>query len=141
MALQGMLWRSRCLGVRFSAPLEGPGKLSYQIVCDDRAYALEKLSANTRSKVRRGLRRCTVRPLAMTDIAAQGRVPDRDTLERQGRSWRWSGDEGWARYWRAAAATPGMEGWGRLHRRDAGGLSRHGSLRRLRRVPAGALPQ
>ena len=112
MALQGMLWRSRCLGVRFSAPLEGPGKFSYQIVCDDRAYALEKLSANTRSKVRRGLRRCTVRPLAMTDIAAQGRVPDRDTLERQGRSWRWSGDEGWARYWRAAAATPGMEGWG-----------------------------
>ena len=48
----------------------------------------------------------------MTEIAAQGRVADRDTLERQERSWRWSGDEGWARYWRAAAATPGMEGWG-----------------------------
>jgi hypothetical protein len=110
-ALRAMLWRTRCLGVRFSAPLEGPGKLSYQIVCDDRAYGLETLSANTRSKVRRGLRRCDVTPLAFADIAALGRTADRDTLQRQGRSWRWS-DEGWARYWEAAAATPGMEGWG-----------------------------
>lgn len=110
-ALRTLLWRNRCLGVRFPAPLDGPGKLSYQIVCDDRGYALEKLSANTRSKVRRGQRRCEVRPVAFADIAAQGRAADRDTLARQGRSWQHSGD-GWARYWEAAAATPGMEGWG-----------------------------
>jgi hypothetical protein len=110
-ALRELLWRIRGFGVRFPAPLDGPGKLSYQIVCDDRDYALEKLSANTRSKIRRGLRRCTVTPLSFADIAAHGRAAHRDTLDRQGRSWRWSGD-GWDRYWQAAAATPGMEGWG-----------------------------
>src|SRR5215470_7954329 len=49
-----------CLGVRFAAPLQSPGKLSYQIVCDTRSYGLESLSANVRSKVRRGLKRCRV---------------------------------------------------------------------------------
>src|SRR5262249_10581677 len=47
-----------CLGVRFAAPLQGDGKLSYQIVCDNQAYDLEALSGNVRSKVRRGLKRC-----------------------------------------------------------------------------------
>jgi len=43
-----------CLGVRYAAPLEGEGKLSYQIVCAESDYGLDKLSGNTRSKVRRG---------------------------------------------------------------------------------------
>lgn len=111
-SLRTLLWHSRCVGARFSAPLDGPGKLSYQIVCDDREYALEKLSANTRSKVRRGLRRCTVRRVAMADVAAHGRVADRDTLLRQGRSWRWSEEPAWTQYWQAAATTPGIEAWG-----------------------------
>lgn len=36
---------------------------------------------------------------------------DRATLERQGRPARLEGSR-WARYWAAATATPGMEGWG-----------------------------
>ena len=35
--LRALLRHQPCAGVRFPAPLEGPGKLSYQIVCDDRA--------------------------------------------------------------------------------------------------------
>jgi len=99
-----------CLGLRFPAAVEGPGKLSYQIVCDDPDYGLAGLSANIRSKVRRGLKRCEVGPVGFAEIATEGRVADRDTLARQGRGERLD-DRQWDAYWRAAAATAGMEGW------------------------------
>lgn len=108
--LQALLRHQPCAGLRFAAPLDGPGKLSYQIVCDTRPYGLEPLSANVRSKVRRGLRRCEIAPVPFATIAAQGRPADRDTLARQGRAVR-LGDRAWDAYWTAAAATPSMEGW------------------------------
>jgi hypothetical protein len=105
------VWRQgRCWGVRFPAPVDGPGRPSYQIVCDDRSYDVERLSANLRSKVRRGLRRCEVGPIAFADLVDQGLAADRDTLARQGRPIRLS-DDAWPRYWAAAARTQGMEGW------------------------------
>ena len=105
------LWRRQpCAGVRFPAPLDGPGKLSYQIVCDIPDYGIDSLGANSRSKVRRGLRRCAVRPAPFSVIAAQGLAADRDTLSRQGRSVRLEG-AAWADFWRAAEMTAGMEGW------------------------------
>src|SRR3989304_2026878 len=58
--LRDLFNQGRALGARFVAPLDGPGRLSYQIVCDTRPYDIERLSPNTRSKVRRGLRRCRV---------------------------------------------------------------------------------
>lgn len=109
--LRAVLSRRPCLGVRFAAPLGGPGRLSYQIVCDRPDYGEEMLSANTRSKVRRGGRRCEVGPVPFDAIAEGGRAADLDTLERQGRPVRLRGDA-WRRYWAAASATPGMEGWG-----------------------------
>jgi hypothetical protein len=109
--LRALFRHQPCAGVRFSAPLDGPGKLSYQIVCDDREYGLERLSANVRSKVRRGLRRSEVATLPFSAIAAQGITADRDTLARQGRGVRLEG-AAWDRFWAAAEATPGMEGWG-----------------------------
>jgi hypothetical protein len=108
--LRAVLRNQPCAGVRFPAPLDGPGKLSYQIVCDTRGYDLEQLSANARSKVRRGLRRCVVAPVPFATIASEGRAADRGTLARQGRAGRLEGDA-WQRFWSAAAATPGMEGW------------------------------
>ena len=66
--------------MRFPAPLEGPGKLSYQIVCDAPGYGIDSLSANARSKVRRGQRRGTVVPVPFATIAAEGIAADRDTL-------------------------------------------------------------
>lgn len=109
-ALHDLLRNQPCAGVRFPAPLGGPGKLSYQIVCDTRGYAVEGLGANVRSKVRRGLRRCTVAPVPFATIAAEGVAADRDTLERQGRAVRLDGPA-WQRFWDAATATAGMEGW------------------------------
>lgn len=109
--LSALFRHQPCAGLRFTAPLDGPGKLSFQIVCDARDYGLEQLSANVRSKVRRGLRRCEIGPVTWQTIATQGLAADRDTLTRQQRAVRLDGPA-WDAYWRAAAATPTMEGWG-----------------------------
>lgn len=103
-----------CLGVRFATPVEGEGKLSYQIVCDERAFDLEKLSGNTRSKVRRGLKRCRVEPVPFATIASAGKQAHSDTVARQGRDGVLSGER-WDRFFAAAAKTPGIEGWGAWH--------------------------
>lgn len=108
--LREVMRNQPCAGLRFPAPLDGPGKLSYQIVCDTPGYGLPSLGANTRSKVRRGLRRCEIVPVAFATIAALGRDADRDTLARQGRAERLAG-AAWQRFWDAASATAGMEGW------------------------------
>ena len=109
--LRQILRQWPCLGVRFAAPLQGSGKLSYQIVCDNRAYGLDALSANVRSKVRRGLKRCTVAPVPFDVVASAGRRAHADTLARQGRQGVLA-DESWDRFWTAAAAAPGVEVWG-----------------------------
>lgn len=108
--LRDLLRHQPCAGVRFPAPLDGSGKLSYQIVCNTRGYGIESLGANVRSKVRRGLRRCVVVPVSFAAIATEGLAADRDTLSRQGRAVRLDGPA-WQRFWDAAAATSGMEGW------------------------------
>jgi hypothetical protein len=100
-----------CLGVRFAAPLQDRGKLSYQIVCDTREYGLHVLSANVRSKVRRGLKRCAVERVSCAVAAVAGRRAHADTLARQGRHGVLAG-KSWDRFWAAAAAAPGVEVWG-----------------------------
>jgi hypothetical protein len=109
--IRAVLRRLPCLGLRFAAPIEGHGKLSYQIVCDNAGYGLEALSANVRSKVRRGLKRCDVGPVPLSVIATAGRQAHRDTLARQGRDGVLTGQR-WDRFWAAASATGGFEGWG-----------------------------
>jgi hypothetical protein len=100
-----------CLGVRFASEVEGPGKLSYQIVCTAADYGLELLSGNTRSKVRRGLKRCRVDPVPFSVLAAEGRRAHEDTVERQGREGILSGAR-WQHFCAAAADSPGFEAWG-----------------------------
>lgn len=101
-----------CFGVRYAAPAESAqGKPSYQIVLDRRPYGLEQLSANVRSKVRRGLRRCDVRSANLADLEREGWELHLETLKRQNRDEAWTSDR-WARFWRAARQTPGIEGWG-----------------------------
>ena len=109
--LRAVLRQQPCFGVRFPAPIEGPGKLSYQIVCEASDYGIELLSANVRSKVRRGLRRCEIAPVPFPIVATSGLAANQDTLTRQGRRARLN-ERRWGSYWRAAAATPGMEAWG-----------------------------
>jgi len=106
------LWRCfPCVGARFASPLDGPGRLSYQIVCDNPALSLESLSGNIRSKVRRGLKRCEVRPVALGEIARTGKDANRETTTRQGREGVID-DRRWERFFVAAERTPGFEAWG-----------------------------
>lgn len=109
--LRRLLRRPLCLGARFAAPLSGPGKVSYQIVCDNPEYDLDGLSANVRSKVRRGLKRTRIEPVPFAVAAVAGRQAHEDTVARQGRDGVLAGAQ-WERFWAAAAATPGMEAWG-----------------------------
>ena len=102
---------TQCIGLRYPAPLEGPGRRSYQIVCDDPDYGLEKLSGNNRSKVRRGLKRCRIEATPMDAIATHGRRAHEDTVGRQGRDGVLGGER-WRRFFEVAAQTPGFEGWG-----------------------------
>ncbi len=109
--LRRIFLRLPCLGVRFAAPSHGRGTLSYQLVCDDPAYGWSSLSANVRSKVRRGLKRCEIAPAACSVLAAAGRRAHVDTLARQRRDDSLCG-HAWERFWDVAGATPGFEGWG-----------------------------
>jgi hypothetical protein len=109
--LRTVLRQRPCLGVRFAAPFQARGKVSYQIVCDNRDYGMETLSANVRSKVRRGLKRCTVAPIPVEVAASAGRRAHADTVARQGRQGVLA-DDSWERFWAAAAAAPGVEVWG-----------------------------
>lgn len=108
--LRTVMRHQPCFGLRFAGPVSGSGKPSYQIVCEARDYSLEGLSANTRSKVRRGLRRCDVGPVSFEELAVHGGSADTDTVARQGRR-AWVSGKRWERFWRAAAGTPGIEAW------------------------------
>jgi GNAT acetyltransferase-like protein len=108
--IRSVLRTRACFGVRYAAPLQGSGKLSYQIGCDNRGYGLEALSGNVRSKVRRGLKRCRVEALSFAVLASAGRQANADTVARQGREGVLS-DQRWERFCSAAGQTPGFEAW------------------------------
>lgn len=105
------LWRQwRHVGVRYASPLDGPGKLSYQLACSNAKYGLEGLSANTRSKIRRGLKRCKIENVPLSEIRTSGRQAHADTVSRQGRDGSF-GDDRWDRFFTAAEDAVGFEGW------------------------------
>lgn len=104
---------SGALGMRFSAPIDGPGRMSYQMACDAKPYDLSRLSGNTRSKVRRGLKRCTIERVGHEQVLRDGWQAHVDTLVRQGRgaSVRAAARQRWEGYWQAVGFTPGAEVW------------------------------
>ncbi len=113
--LRAIFRASRAVGLRYATPSAAPGRQSYAFVVDDAAYDLAHLSANTRSKVRRGLKQCEVRQLEPGFVRAHGRQANDDTVVRL----RWEGDfYDWDRYWDAVAATPDVEVWGALQGTD-----------------------
>lgn len=95
-------------GVRYFAPPSAPGRASYALVMRDRGYDLDRLSANTRSKVRRGLARCQVERLTPAFVQAHGREINDDTLRRTRMQERYP----WDVYWDAAAQSDCVEVWG-----------------------------
>lgn len=105
---------TRAMGVRFLAD-GGPGRSSFAFMLDDPAYDVEHLSANTRSKVRRGLKNCTVERIDAAYARAHAQAANTDALTRM----RFEKDlYPWDHYWDAVAAVPEMEVWGAMREGD-----------------------
>jgi len=104
------LFRGLTAGVRYFAPDGAVGTASYMLTCRNRNYDLGDLSANTRSKVRRGLARCTVSRLTPAWVRQHGRDIDQDTLRRI----RVPDPYPWDVYWRAVEQSDCVEIWGAL---------------------------
>jgi len=116
--LHELLSRERAVGLRYSTPLDtANGQVSYHVVFDSGPYNLQMLSANARSKVRRGLKRCQVEHISIERLAQEGWRLQHDTLERQGRSRSMSQDK-WQRICLAAKDLPGFEAWGAIVQGD-----------------------
>lgn len=112
LEIKEFMARESVIGLRYSAPMTaGQGMASYHTVLDDRHYALEHLSSNARSKVRRGLRRCKVGFVSMEQLARDGWELQQDTIERQGRRDSMNEEE-WKRICQSADGLTGFEGWG-----------------------------
>ena len=96
-------------GIRYFAPPTAPGRASYSLVVRDRGYDLDRLSGNTRSKVRRGLARGQVERLTPAFVRAHGREINDDTLRRTRMQDRYP----WDVYWDAAEKSSDcVEVWG-----------------------------
>lgn len=113
--LQRLLRNERAIGLRYSAPLdESEGRLSYHVVCMDKAYDLMQLPKKARYDVRRGLEYAVVEPLSFGRLASEGWRLRQDTLRRQRRT----GAETqawWERLCTGADGLPGFETWGAIH--------------------------
>lgn len=113
--LKKVLADAHCMGVRFPSPLDAQGRRSYALALDNRLYDLDCLSANTRSKVRRGLKQCEIHRLEPAFVRSYGRTANADTLERM----RFQKDPyDWDRYWDAIHATAGAEVWGAIRQKE-----------------------
>ena len=100
------------ISLRYSTPMTNPqGMASYHAVLGEKHYDLEYLSPNSRSKVRRGLKRSSVGNISLDQLAREGWELQHDTIERQGRHGSMTREE-WERICLSAKGLAGFEGWG-----------------------------
>lgn len=105
-----LMTRHAILALRYSTPLDFPdGKISYHIVLQN-PYNMNTLKAQARNGVKRGLNRCQVEQISFEQLATEGWVLQRDTLDRQNRLRSMTQAE-WERICRSAADLPGFETW------------------------------
>jgi hypothetical protein len=106
------LRKTKAIALRYSTPLDSPeGRLSYHAVYEGHSYGLENLTSKSRHNVRRGLNRCRVESISLTQLAAKGWALQQDTLNRQRRSGAMT-QSSWRRMIEGAADLPGFEAWG-----------------------------
>ncbi len=105
---------SGALGLRYVSSESQRGRESWQVVASGSDYSLEGFSGNTRSKLRRGLKKNEIRRISGEELMKVGEQAFLDTVERQGRADRY-GLERWHRLLRAADRAPGIEIWSAWH--------------------------
>ncbi len=109
-----LIRREKLAGLRYICTEAEGGQPSFQLVCDDPAYGLDKLSANTRSKVRRGLSRNEIRRITGAELATLAEGAFVETMERQNRASQAAVDA-WHRMLAAVDTEPAIEVWTSWH--------------------------
>lgn len=79
-----LLWDRRMAVLQYHEPAVAEPPNASLYLCSERDYGLDVLSANNRSKVRRGFKRFEVRPTTATEIITHGYPSYFDTHERHG---------------------------------------------------------
>jgi hypothetical protein len=107
------LFRSSCMaGARFSS-VDWAGLPGGAYLFLSRRYGLASIHPEFRRKVRRGLEEIQIRPVEASELLAQGRQLNLDTMGRQGRKDPEFGDEKkWRRLVDAVYRTPGVSAVG-----------------------------
>jgi hypothetical protein len=109
-----LMRRERLAGLRYICNEGDGGRASFHLVCDDPEFGLDKLSANTRSKVRRGLSRNEIRRVTGRELAEIGEGAFVETMVRQNRASE-SAMQTWRRMLAAADDEPAIEIWTAWH--------------------------
>ncbi|HEY2774544.1 MAG TPA: GNAT family N-acetyltransferase [Candidatus Binatia bacterium] len=109
-----LIRREKLAGLRYMATDSDGGRDSYQIVCDMADYSIEKLSANTRSRVRRGLSRNEIRRISGRELISIAGSAFVETMQRQNRASA-AAVEAWKRMLAAADEEPAVEIWTAWH--------------------------
>ncbi len=98
------------LGLRYVTARADRGRASWQMTARGADYSMNAFSANTRSKIRRGLRNNVIRRITGAELCEHGERAFLDTVARQGRAERYGLDR-WRRLLAAADRTDGIEIW------------------------------
>ena len=108
-----ILWETPAVGLRYGTDNHtGSGRSSFVYVCKKGEYTMNRLSANNRSKVRRGLKLCHIAPITNAEyFRKQGWALNAETLQRQGRLER-KAKQKWEKLTNCLGRFEGMEVWG-----------------------------
>jgi hypothetical protein len=83
--VNGLFRKHFMVGIKYCAPQEKMGKLSWIYMCEEKEYDLKSVHPKMRNKVRQGMRNCAVRPITFDYLYDHGMALNRDTLVRQKR--------------------------------------------------------
>lgn len=107
-AVTDLLRRHNLLGARYLAP-EGNGLAGGLYLRRKGPYDIKSVHHMSRNRLRRGLAKCTVRPVEKSELLEQGLALNLDTMKRQGRYDSEFGEPAqWARLVEACYASEGV---------------------------------
>lgn len=113
--LEDLLGESGALVLRYPTDAANYGFDSTLQFCRCDGYSLEQLRSSVRNQVRKGEKSCSVRRVAVEELAEAGGALNQMTCRRQHRHDPKEDAAYWARLCRAVADTPAAVVWGAFH--------------------------
>jgi hypothetical protein len=111
--LHTLFRRYPVLGLHYSLEPGNQGKASHVYFVRDRDYDFKNLQPRMRTRTRRGLENCHVRPMGFDELHRLGMPLNLDTLARQRRDDSiFSDPDRWARFCQAGEQVEGAQAWG-----------------------------